>query len=53
MRCPRAPPSEEKDPVTSPFRAPFAVYEESTGAGEVRETPRGTGMQKALGELFT
>lgn len=42
-----------KDAVTSPFRAPFATYEGSTGAGEVSEKPRGTGMQRALGELFT
>jgi hypothetical protein len=42
-----------KDVVTSPFRAPFATFEESTGANEVRELPRGKGMQKALGELLT
>lgn len=42
-----------KDWVTTPVRAPFARYQESTGAGEVSEKPRGTGMQKALGELFT
>ncbi len=42
-----------KDWVTSPFRAPFTTYEGSGGPGEVSEKPRGTGMQKALGELLT
>jgi hypothetical protein len=42
-----------KDRVTSPFRAPFARFEEATGAGEVKESPRGRGLQRALGELFT
>ena len=42
-----------KDRVTSPFRAPFAKFVKSAGAGEVEEEARGTGMQKAIGELVT
>jgi hypothetical protein len=42
-----------KDRVTSPLRAPFTKYEGSTGAGEVEEDPRGTGLRKAIGELIT
>jgi hypothetical protein len=42
-----------KDWVTAPLRAPFTRYEGSTGAGEVNENARGSGMQRALGELFT
>lgn len=42
-----------KDRVTSPFRAPFAKFVESAGAGEVEEEARGRGMQKAIGELVT
>jgi Protein of unknown function (DUF1360) len=42
-----------KDVVTSPLRAPFATFEEMAGEGEVKERPRGTGMQLALGELLT
>jgi hypothetical protein len=42
-----------KDSVTSPLRAPFATFEEATGASEVSEKPRGAGLQRALGELVT
>lgn len=42
-----------KDRVTSPFRAPFARFEKSAGGGEVDEEPRGTGMQRAIGDLVT
>ena len=42
-----------KDRVTSPFRAPFAKFLKSAGAGEVEEEARGSGMQKAVGELVT
>jgi len=42
-----------KDWVTSPLRAPFTTYRESTGGGEVREDARGRGMRRALGDLFT
>ena len=42
-----------RDWVTAPLRAPFTTYEGTAGAGEVREKPRGHGMQRALGALFT
>jgi hypothetical protein len=42
-----------KDKVTSPIRAPFARYEEDAGPSEVSESPRGTGMRKAVGVLIT
>ncbi len=42
-----------KDWVTSPIRAPFTRYKGSIGAGEVKESSRGTGLQRALGDLFT
>ncbi len=41
------------DWVVSPLRAPFTEYDQSIGAGEVSEKPRGRGMQRALGELLT
>jgi hypothetical protein len=41
------------DWVTSPFRAAFTEYQGTSGAGEVKESARGTGMQRALGDLFT
>ena len=40
-----------RDKVTSPLRAPFTRVE--PGAGEVDETPAGTGARKAVGELLT
>lgn len=42
-----------KDSVTSPIRAPFTRFEGSAGPGELQETVRGTGVQKAVGELIT
>jgi hypothetical protein len=42
-----------KDRVLAPFRAPFTKYEDSAGAGEIKETSRGTGLQKAAGDLLT
>ena len=42
-----------KDWVTSPIRAPFTEYQGDAGSGEVKESPRGTGMQRATGALFT
>lgn len=42
-----------KDWVTSPIRAPFTEYQGEAGAGEVIESPRGQGMQRATGALFT
>lgn len=40
------------DTVTSPLRAPFVEYKGGAGINEVSETPRGTGMRRALGELL-
>ncbi len=42
-----------KDPVTSPLRAPFARFEGQEGPAELKEEVRGTGVQKAVGELVT
>jgi hypothetical protein len=42
-----------KDLVVSPLRAPFSRFEGMEGEGEVKEKPRGTGRQLALGELLT
>jgi hypothetical protein len=41
-----------KDRVTSFLRAPFTRYEEGSGQGELSEEPRGTGLQRATGELL-
>jgi hypothetical protein len=41
-----------KDKATSFIRAPFVRYEGDAGQGEVEETPRGRGMQRAVGELL-
>jgi len=42
-----------KDRVTSPFRAPFATYEGPGDTNELKEKPRGEGMQRAAGDLLT
>ncbi len=43
-----------KDWVTSFYRAPFVEYQGAgTAPGEVSEKPRGQGLRRALGELFT
>jgi Protein of unknown function (DUF1360) len=42
-----------KDPVTSPLRAPFTVFEGQEGPAELREGVRGQGGQKTIGELIT
>src|SRR3954469_2213732 len=42
-----------KDSVTSPFRAPFTRFEGTAGPAELAEEVRGTGVQKAVGELIT
>lgn len=42
-----------KDRVTSPLRAPFTEYEGAADASEVKEKVRGTGMQRAIGDLIT
>jgi hypothetical protein len=42
-----------KDKVLAPFRSPFTTFVETAGAGEVKETSRGDGLQKAVGDLLT
>lgn len=42
-----------KDPVTSPLRAPFTRFAGTTGPAELKEDVKGTGAQKAMGELVT
>lgn len=42
-----------KDPVTSPFRAPFTKFEGQSGEAEVAEEVVGTGVRHAIGELLT
>jgi hypothetical protein len=42
-----------KDPVTSPFRAPFTRFEGPAGEGELNEDVRGEGARHAVGELVT
>ncbi len=42
-----------RDWVTSPLRAPFTRYSKSAGGGEVSEKSRGTGVQRAAGDLLT
>ncbi len=41
------------DRVTSPLRAPFTEYQGPTGTSAVKERVRGTGMQRAIGDLLT
>jgi hypothetical protein len=41
-----------RDKVTSVVRAPFTRFEGATGHAEVDETPRGSGLRLALGELL-
>jgi hypothetical protein len=41
-----------KDRVTGPLRAPFTEFQEEGGPGEVEESPRGTGLRRAIGELL-
>jgi len=41
-----------KDKVTSPLRAPFTELEGKGGPAELEERSRGTGLQKAIGELL-
>ncbi len=42
-----------KDPVTSPFRAPFTRYEGVSAPSELKEEVRGHGFSHAVGELVT
>ena len=41
-----------KDRVTSGVRAPFTTFQDDAGPGEVEEAARGTGLQRAIGELL-
>jgi hypothetical protein len=41
-----------KDKVTSPIRAPFTELEGKGGPAELEERSRGSGLQKAIGELL-
>jgi Protein of unknown function (DUF1360) len=42
-----------KDPVTSPFRAPFTRFEGTSAPSELAEEVRGHGLQHSVGELLT
>jgi hypothetical protein len=42
-----------KDKVTGALRAPFVRYQGRDGHGEVSEQARGSGLQRAIGELLT
>ena len=42
-----------RERVTIPLRVPFARYEGRDGAGQVKEEPRGEGVQRAIGSLLT
>jgi hypothetical protein len=41
-----------KDKVTAFARAPFTEFQEKGGRAEVEESPRGTGLRRAVGELL-
>jgi Protein of unknown function (DUF1360) len=42
-----------KDKVTGALRSPFVDYQGRDGHGEVSEQARGSGLQRAIGELLT
>jgi Protein of unknown function (DUF1360) len=42
-----------KDAVTSPLRAPFTELQETKSQKNVKETPRGEGLRRSVGELLT
>lgn len=42
-----------RERVAIPVRALFTRYEGTDGAGQVKEAPRGTGLQRAVGSLLT
>jgi hypothetical protein len=42
-----------KDRITGILRAPFVSYIRSSGAGEVEEEPRGSGIQRGIGHLIS
>jgi hypothetical protein len=41
-----------KDKITTVFRAPFTEYQGPGGPSEVEESPRGSGLRHAIGELI-
>lgn len=41
-----------KDRVAASVRAPFTTYEGEGGPAEVKESPRGRGLRRVLGELL-
>lgn len=41
-----------KDRVTTVVRAPFTAYQGEGGPAELEETPRGTGLRRAIGEVL-
>jgi Protein of unknown function (DUF1360) len=42
-----------RDKVTSFARAPFTRFKKESSGSEVEEEPRGSGLQRAVGELIT
>src|SRR4051812_17585096 len=42
-----------KEPVASPLRAPFTRFVGPEGPAELRESVRGAGLTKSIGELLT
>jgi hypothetical protein len=42
-----------QDAVASPLRAPFTELEEKESPKKTEEKPRGTGLQRSVGELLT
>lgn len=42
-----------RDPVTSPLRAPFTRFRGTAGPAELKETVRGHGAQRTVGEMLT
>jgi hypothetical protein len=42
-----------KDAVTSFVRAPFVHLEEKSGTNSLKERPRGSGLQRSVGELLS
>jgi hypothetical protein len=42
-----------KDPITSPFRAPFTTYVGTSAPAELHEEVRGEGLHHSVGELLT
>ena len=42
-----------RDRVTRPLRAPFTEVEDESSARDMKEQPRGHGLQRAVGELLS